>query len=62
MKKEKKTDILFECEMKMLKQNPKRYSNIPERNIMDLAAASNTFQGPFVNMLNANDLDHHMTV
>ena len=39
----KRTDILFECEMKLLTQNPKSYSNIPERNIMGLAAVSNTF-------------------
>ena len=38
----KRTDILFECEMKLLTQNPKSYSNIPERN-MGLAAVSNTF-------------------
>ena len=58
----KRTDILFECEMKLLTQNPKSYSNIPERNIMGLAAVSNTFQGPRMSMLNANDLEYNKTV
>ena len=43
-------------------QNPKSYSNIPERNIIGLLAASNIFQGLFMSMLNANDLDYRKTV
>ena len=56
---EKKPEILFERDMKLLMQNLTSYSNIPERNMMGLAAASNTFQVPFISMLNADDLDYN---
>ena len=49
--------------MKMLTQNSTSNSNIPERNMMRLAAASNIIsQGSFMSMLNANDLDYSKRV
>ena len=41
--------------MKILTWNPILYSNILERNMMVVAAASNTCWGPFMSMLNTND-------
>ena len=48
--------------MRMLTQNTTSHSNIPGKNMLGLAAPSNTFQCPFMNMLNANDLNYCQTM
>ena len=48
--------------MKKLAHNPTSHSNVPEKNMTGIAAASNTFQDLFMSMLNANDVDYSKTV
>lgn len=57
-----KKDILFDWEMRMLTQNTTSHSNIRGKNMLGLAAPSNTFQYLFMNMLNANDLNSCKTM